>query len=113
MSLWLLIALFGLIKLPIAAMMLWLPLRNDAAMVAPDAAGESSDEDGGSRTPPLDPRSPRPRWPRPRGPHHERSPAEPAISAPRRGAHPAPLRRSPRRVSRHALRRRRGLPISR
>jgi hypothetical protein len=100
MSLWLLIALFGLIKLPIAAMMLLLPFRNDEAMNASE--GESStDEDGGSLTPPHEPPRPRPRWPaspRPREAKHGRSPAR-AIAGPRRrGAHGAPPPHPPRRV---------------
>jgi hypothetical protein len=95
MSLWLLIVLFGLIKLPIAAMMLVLPFRNDAAMQAQGPAG-SSDEDGGSHTLPHEPHGPRPRWPvspRPRGPQHGVSRTEPASHGRRRGAHAAPGRR--------------------
>ena len=41
--------LLGLIKLPIAGLMLWLPFRNDEAMRAPRSCPESSDEDGGRR----------------------------------------------------------------
>ncbi|HWY17460.1 MAG TPA: hypothetical protein VNY27_01985 [Solirubrobacteraceae bacterium] len=77
MSLWMVIVLLGLVKLPVAAMMLWIPFRNDQAMSVPatadaDAAGDT-DDDGGSMALgacPLDPRprSPRPR-PRRRGPH--------------------------------------------
>jgi len=100
MSLWLLIALFGLIKLPIAAMMLLLPFRNDEAM---NATGDesSSDEDGGSLTPPQNPRRPRPSWPmppRPRGPHHGHEPARRTAAPRRRDAHGAPLPHPPRRV---------------
>ena len=76
-----LIVLFGLIKLPLAGLMLWLPFRNDEAMRAPAASQESPDEDGGSHTLPGGPRGPHPRMPLPhsprRGPHHG-SPAPPA-----------------------------------
>jgi hypothetical protein len=112
MSLWLLIVLFGLIKLPIAAMMLVLPFRNDAAMQAQDPAA-SSDEDGGSRTLPDEPHGPRPRWPVPprrRGPQHGSARPEPASHGRRRGAHAAPG--APRRV-RSGLERRPALPSGR
>ncbi len=74
MSLWLMIALLGLLKLPIAALMFWIPFRDDEAMRS--APSESSTEDdGGSRAlpgGPLDPHPHRPRLgprPRARGPH--------------------------------------------
>ncbi|HWX75513.1 MAG TPA: hypothetical protein VNZ05_09410 [Solirubrobacteraceae bacterium] len=104
MSLWLLIALFGLIKLPLAALMLWLPMRNDAAMAVPDT-GESSDEDGGSRTPPRDPHHPRPRWPSPprsRGPEHGRRSSKAGVVARRRDCHGMRLPGAPPRVRRRA-----------
>jgi len=71
MWVWVLI-LAALIKLPIAALMLWIPFRNDPAMISPEAS-DPSEEDGGSRAlpgGPLDrhPRGPLPRLPR-RGPH--------------------------------------------
>jgi len=83
MSLWILIVLLAtLIKLPIAAMMLWIPFRNDEAMsVPPDA--ESKDDDGGSKTLPGN-SDPHPRRPIPR--------------PPRRGPHGSPPPSSPRRV---------------
>jgi hypothetical protein len=74
MSLWLLIALLGLIKLPIAALMLWIPFRDDEAMCSVEAAS-SAEEDGGSHAlpgGPLHPHPHRPRLgprPRTRGPH--------------------------------------------
>jgi hypothetical protein len=75
MSLWMVIVLLGLVKLPVAAMMLWIPFRNDQAMSAPataDAAGDSED-DGGSMALGACPLDPHPRFPRPgprrRGPH--------------------------------------------
>jgi hypothetical protein len=72
---WILLVTTLVIKLPIVALMLWIPFRNDEAMQSPDTPG-SSEEDGGSKAlpgGPLDPhprppRSPLPRWPR-RGPH--------------------------------------------
>jgi len=38
MSVWLLIVLLGIVKLPLAALMLWLPFRHDAAVTAPGGA---------------------------------------------------------------------------
>jgi hypothetical protein len=91
---WLLILGFGLIKLPIALAMLWLPFRSDESLVALPTGeeGDSSDEDdGGSKTLPDLPRRPSPHRPRPRprwrgprgprrGPHGTPSPAAPARS---------------------------------
>jgi hypothetical protein len=82
MSLWLLLTLMGLIKLVVAALMLWLPFRSDAAMSAlDDEERPGTDEDGGSktlqRTREPHPRRPFPRRPR-RGPHGSPSPASPA-----------------------------------
>jgi hypothetical protein len=79
LSIWILL-LAALIKLPIAGLMLWMPFRNDAALLEPDAT-DSSEEDGGSKAlpgGPLDPhpRSPIPRKPR-RGPHGSPSPPSP------------------------------------
>jgi hypothetical protein len=93
MSLWMVIVLLGLVKLPVAALMLWLPFRNDQAMIAGESAPETdapgdSEDDGGSialGASPVDPhpRSPLPR-PRRRGPHGSGAP-----SAPRRIRRPA------------------------
>ena len=74
MSLWVMIALLGLIKLPIAALMFWLPFREDEAMRSADAPGSVEDEGGSRALPggPLDPHPHRPRLgprPRGRGPH--------------------------------------------
>ena len=88
MPLWTLIALLALIKLPIAALMLWIPFRSDTAMNAPESPGQS-DEDGGTRATPAGPLNPRPRRPLPCGPRPRR---------PRRGPHGAPPPSSPRRV---------------
>lgn len=83
MSLWLLIVLFGLIKIPIAALMLWMPFRDDEAMRSPGVQ-DSAEEDGGSKTLPAGPLDPHPRRPRPdvpprrRGPHGSPRPASPS-----------------------------------
>jgi hypothetical protein len=73
--------LAGLIKLPIAALMLWIPFRYDESQVTTDAS-DSSEEDGGSKALPggplnPHPRSPLPRCPRRGGPHGSPSPASP------------------------------------
>jgi hypothetical protein len=89
MPLWMLIVLLlGLIKLPIAALMLWLPFRNDEALRAGEPPGQS-DDDGGTLTLPAGPLDPRP------GP---RSPNGPIPRRPRRGPHGSPPPPSPRRV---------------
>jgi hypothetical protein len=91
---WILLVSTLVIKLPIVALMLWIPFRNDEAMSAPDTPG-SSEEDGGSKALPggplnPHPRPPLPRWPR-RGPH-----GSPSSAAPRRVRSPL---QGPRRVS--------------
>jgi hypothetical protein len=96
MPLWLwLVVLGALIKLPIAALLLWIPFRYDESMRAPDAS-DSSEEDGGSKALPGGPLDPHPRSPLPhlprRGPHGQPSPSAP----PRVRTGPA---RAPRRVS--------------
>jgi hypothetical protein len=88
MPLWLLIVLVGLIKLPIAALMLWMPFHNDPAMAAAEPP-DRSDDDGGSRALPASPLDPHPRRPLPSGPFPRR---------PRRGPHGSPPPPSPRRV---------------
>jgi hypothetical protein len=64
---WLLIALLGLIKLPIAALMLWVPFRDDVAMRSADPPGSTGD-DGGSHALPGGPLDPHPRKPAPERP---------------------------------------------
>jgi hypothetical protein len=83
MPLWVLLLLMGLIKVPIAALMLWIPLRSDDAMNAyQDDAQRSVDEgDGGSGVLSQDPH-----------------PHRPAPSGPRRGPHGSPPPPSPRRI---------------
>jgi hypothetical protein len=95
MPLWLWIVLLaGLIKLPIAALMLWIPFRYDEAMRAPADASDSSEEDGGSKALPGGPLDPHPRGPLPRkprrGPHGSPAPAPPRrLRTPARGRRPA------------------------
>ncbi len=87
MPLWLLIVMLALIKLPIAALMLWIPFRSDAALSV--AEPPESDEDGGSHALPAGPLDPRPRRPLPSGPFPRR---------PRRGPHASPAPPAPPRV---------------
>jgi hypothetical protein len=86
------VLLAALIKLPIAALLLWMPFRDDDAMKAPDVP-DSSEEDGGSKALPAGPLEPHPRMPRPR--------------PPRRGPHGTPSPPSPPRVRTAAVSRRR------
>ncbi len=97
---WVVILTFGLVKLPIAALMLWIPFRYDAAMVTGEPA-DSSEDDGGSRVLEDPPIPPGPRRPHPRAPLHgprpRRGPScstDPGSPARVRG----PRRRSARRV---------------
>lgn len=98
MQLWVLLLLMGLLKVPIAALMLWIPLRSDHAMDARADAAEqpgSDDGGGGSKTLPEDPRRPHPRGPFPtgprRGPHGSPPPPSPARIR-HRHERPAPVR---------------------
>ncbi len=94
--LWILFAA-ALVKIPLAALMLWIPFRNDQAMRAPDIP-DSSEEDGGSKALPGGPMNPHPRAPRPR--------------TPRRGPHGTSSPPSPRRVRSSArAQRRRSAPL--
>jgi hypothetical protein len=102
MPLWTLIVLLALIKLPIAALMLWMPFRNDAA-VSTNEPPAQSDDDGGSRALPAGPLDPRPRRPTPFGPFSR---------GPRRGPHGSPPPPSPRRVRAAASRRARRVRVS-
>jgi hypothetical protein len=100
---WLVLLAFGLIKLPLAALMLWIPFRSDAAVSSNPlyASDESNEDEGGSKVlpggaggPRVSPH-PRPRTPLGgrgprRGPHGGaagRRPASPArVRGARRGA---------------------------
>ncbi len=84
---------FGLIKLPIALLMLWVPFRRDESAVshASPSEDESSGEDeGGSKTLPGNPRRPSPNRPHPRTPL--RGPRGPRRGPHGTPAHPAPAR---------------------
>ncbi|HEX4435445.1 MAG TPA: hypothetical protein VH061_01495 [Solirubrobacteraceae bacterium] len=84
MQTWMWILLMaGLIKLPIAALMIWIPFRYDESTNVADVS-DSSEEDGGSKALPGGPLNPHPRSPLPRNP--------------RRGPHGSPSPSSPRRV---------------
>lgn len=77
------IVVLGLVKLPVAALMLWIPFRDDRAMMAArdvakgDEPGDAED-DGGSKALPASPLDPHPRTPHPRprwrGPHGSNPP---------------------------------------
>jgi hypothetical protein len=93
MALWVwILMLAALVKLPVAALMLWIPFRDDEAMQTRDLP-DSSEEDGGSKALPGGPLDP-----------HPRGPLQPR---PRRGPHGAPSPPSPSRVRTNVTRRRR------
>jgi hypothetical protein len=120
MSLWMVIVLLGLVKLPVAALMLWIPFRDDQAMkvgaanvaggVDADEAGDSEDDDGGSIALGACPRDPHPRSPLPRprrrGPHGSGVPPSPRRL--RRPAVSARLGSTPARARERATAARRG-----
>jgi hypothetical protein len=80
MPLWVVLVSLGLVKLVVASLMLWLPFRCDAAMMAVDDEPRS-DDDGGSKVSQAAPVDPHPRLPLPRkprrGPHGSSSPPSP------------------------------------
>jgi hypothetical protein len=81
MSLWVLLILLAVIKVPLAALMLWIPFRSDEAMSArgDEAMAADAKDDGGSKTLPGAP-----------GGSHSRDPhrrRRPRPSGPRRGPH--------------------------
>lgn len=95
---WLVVIVVG-IKLPLVAILLWVPFRSDSARVDDDEVDGGGDDDGGAKAPPNAP-SPLPhgplrpdphgslhRPPRRRGPH-DGSPASP----PSRTRTPLPVR---------------------
>jgi hypothetical protein len=87
MSLWLIMLILMAIKLPLAALMLWLPFRGDDA-IGPVNVTDPADDDGGSPALPAGPLNPHPRPTSPR----------PFPRLPRRGPHGSPAPPSPRRV---------------
>jgi hypothetical protein len=93
--------LFGLVKLPIAGLMLWMPFRYDESQQPPVEASDSSEEDGGSKALPGGPLNPHPRSPLPRlprrGPHGGPSLPEPPRPRLRTAAPRQPLRVGGRR----------------
>jgi hypothetical protein len=89
MQMWMWVLLLGvLIKLPIAGLMIWLPIRNDQAAYVPDQESSQEDE-GGSHALPGGPLDPHPRAPRP---------GRPGPPTPRRDPHGSPAPPAPRRV---------------
>jgi hypothetical protein len=70
MSWWMLIVVLGLLKLPIAGLMLWIPFHNDhtGEVAGAQENGESgaSEDEGGSMALPSSPLDPHPQSPRPR-----------------------------------------------
>jgi hypothetical protein len=95
---WVLIVAFGLIKIPIAGLMLWIPFRSDAALASSateESAGDSSEEDdGGSKTVVGAGHGPHPRVGG--GPHLGRGPHR--NRGPHRGPHGGAAPPSPARV---------------
>ncbi len=78
--------LAALIKLPIAALMLWIPFRYDEAAY-PDPS-DSSEDEGGSKALPGGPLNPHPRTPLPRHPRrgpHGSPTSPPRVRSPLRG----------------------------
>ena len=101
MSLWMVIVLLGLVKLPVAALMLWIPFREDRAMIATTDAAQAdgssdSEDDGGSMALPASPLDPHPRTPRPRPRHRGPHGSNPPPSSPRRIRRPVMTRRQER-----------------
>lgn len=103
--LWAMLITLALVKLAAASMMLWLPFRNDSAVVAigdPPRSDEDSDddEDGGSRVAREGPSDPHPRRPYPRRPRRGPQHGWPSPESPRRVRHGTlALRSSSRHVS--------------
>jgi hypothetical protein len=73
MSPWLLLFIVAAIKIPMAAVMLWLPFRSDKALPDDEPENPADGGDGGIKAPPEQPLEPHPRGPRNhprrRGPH--------------------------------------------
>jgi hypothetical protein len=95
MSLLLLLGLLALVKIVIASLMVWIPMRSDSAMSAlADRSGpdepDAGEDEGGSKTFAGSPAEPHPRLPSPhrpsrRGPHGSPSvPSPPRVRKPQR-----------------------------
>jgi hypothetical protein len=67
MDVWVLLMVFALIKIPLFALLLWLPFREERHQ-EPEIASDSSQDEGGEKAPIGCPPSGRPS-PRRRGPH--------------------------------------------
>jgi hypothetical protein len=82
---WLVLLGLGLIKLPIAVLMLWIPFRSDAALASlpPTRSAASDEDDGGSKI--LSGEAGGGREPRVGGGPHPRAPL--GSRGPRRGPH--------------------------
>ena len=65
------VLLMGLLKLPIAALMFWIPFRYDEALQSSTGTTDASEEDGGSKALPGGPLNPHPRGPLPRNPRRD------------------------------------------
>jgi hypothetical protein len=90
MSLLLLLGLLALVKIVIASLMVWIPMRSDSAMSAlADQSGldepDAGEDEGGSKTFAGSPAEPHPRLPYPHRPR-------------RRGPHGSPSAPSPARI---------------
>ncbi|MHB8491086.1 MAG: hypothetical protein ACYDA6_02580 [Solirubrobacteraceae bacterium] len=88
MAIWIFLALIVLVKIPVVALMLWIPYRSDSAMrstpvpVAETDGPQNDDDGGGGPSGGVRPRAPRPR----RGPHADlASPSAPARVRPAGG----------------------------
>jgi hypothetical protein len=92
MSLWLILGLLAVIKLVVAALMMWLPFRDDFAMHV-DAPVQAADDEGGSPATPAGPLDPRPQGPR--GPFRPASPRPGSRARPTRRGASRPRRGSP------------------
>jgi hypothetical protein len=106
---WLVLLAIGLIKIPVAALMLWIPFRSDAALQSlppaeSPAADSPGEDDGGSKTLPGTGRV---------GPHRPRAPlggrgprrGPPGCTAGGRLASPARVRTARRGATRVTVRR--------
>jgi hypothetical protein len=101
MSLVLLLGLLAFVKLVIASLMVWIPMRSDSAMSAlADQDGSEPDageDEGGSKTIVGSPAEPHPRLPPPYRPRRRGPHGSPSVPSPSR------VRTTPRRVVARSL----------